>query len=649
MDISVKIYFPSGEVSRGVLTFTIDGPKLALEGESEVLPEDERIHISVIKELSNDNLLFKSGVRFEYNTESAIRKYSTKPKLIQEIYPPSTKGWLAHLSESGKDAIYSLQKIIDDDRYLLSIVDLQSGEVLRVHPVQAFEINMLLMATDWMIYNEIFEGNIEDYEEIPLQQVLDSFAPPWSDLGPLLDGVNIPDLKRGSTMKETMEQLVPRSFGEDVRLQLMAFLAYTINLQVPKDDPLNFQKAMNRRFKSAPLLRRLVYGHIQSLLEGIKPPQYVRIMTMADRGLLKTGIEPSPTETDPWTVSWHKIMEMFPNNNERVAKVAQELNQTKEIITKLPISKEDAKKSSIAWNNRFSLIRAGFMMRSHVQEQKLGLSKLVFLGRTNRWPHKHLAWSARLGNPEHNPPYIQVMVMPKNAIAKLDRLGQKTALVRWSAARVNYRLYKPKKDDWRINLTQIMNSFSRSRTLSSLNKEYTLSKNAEIRIPNEAEAKVIDLASFGMDLSSLEVGSYDVLQMSNDSLKKILQSFQEQGIINLQYFSYLSGLVSICLEIKGELGKLYSIARGLLKHLPSAKILISEEKGVCYLLGRVPEKSAYEILTEFPTKAAQHNIELKGYRVTAYVDYLHNLHQRLLTSEGTWDDDISGLLSQIRS
>lgn len=650
MNISVRIHFPSGEISRGVLAFTVDGPKLESQESSEILSDTERIQLSVIDEHSKEEVSLKSGIRFEYHSKLIIRKYSPLSLTISEMYPPSSRGWATHLSESGMDAVFSLQKIVGESRYLLSIVELATGVVLRIHPVNAYEIDVLLMESDWMKFKSLIDEISEGFEEIPLNKILDSPAPAWPELSQLLDGVKIPNLKRGSTMRETMEQLIPASFPEKIRLELMAFLAYIINLEVPKEDPMDYQKTMRRRFKSTPLLRLLVHGHVQSLLEGIKPPQYVRIMTMADRGMLKTGIEPTPSGTDPWTTSWHKIMEMFPNNDEQVSRVAQDLNQTREIITTLPTSKEDAKKSNTAWNTRFSLIRSGLMLRGYVQEKSLGLAKLVFLGRTHRWPHKHLAWSARLGNPEHNPPYIQVLVLPSTVIPKLDRLRQKTARINWSATRVNYRLYNPKNERWRINRTQILNSFGRARTIAQLNKEFSSSKKVEIRIPSKAEASIIDLASIGMYLSSMEVGTYDeILQMSSNSLKKKLQSFQELGILQLQYFSYISGLVSICLEIKGEPNQLYSIARGLLKHLPSTKVLISEEKEVCYLLGRVPEESAYEILTEFPAKVTEYNIKMKGYRVTAYVDYLHNLHQRLLTSEGTWDDDISGLLRQIRS
>jgi len=650
MNISVKIHFPSGEVTIGVLSFTIDGVKLTNQNSSRIIDEDPRIVLSALENISEKNIQLKSGTRLEYYQKSIIRKYSPNYITISEMYPPSSYGWATHVSETGNSALFSLLKIVDESQYLLSVVDMTTGQLLRLHPIHVYESNILLMETDWTRYNSIIDEIGEDSEEIPLDTLLSSPAPSWPELQHLLDGVVIPNFQRGLSMRDTMEQLVPSSFPVNIRLELMAFLAYTINLKVPVEDPLDFQKSMRSRFKSASLLRLLVYGHVQSILEGAKPPQYIRFLTEADRGILDIGVEPIPTEQDPWTSFWHKIMESFPNNNRRVAAVAENLNQMNEFVTKHPITREDAKKSRIEWNNRFSLIRAGLMLRSYVQEHKIGLAKLVFLGRTNRWPHNHLAWSARLGNLEQNPPYIQVMIMPTTAITKLERLRQKTALVNWSASRINYRLYNPKIDGWKTNLAQIKNSFSHTYTLSRLSKEYDITKNKDIILPTESMARLLDLSSFGMYLSSLEVGSYDeFLQMSGDSIKQAIESLQKKGVIQIQYFAYLSGLVSICLEIKGQMNRLYSIVRALLKHLPSAKILISEEKEVCYVLGRVPEQTAYDILTEFPEIARNHNIEFKGYHVTAYVDYLHNLHQRLLTSEGTWNDDISGLLSQFRS
>ena len=64
-------------------------------------------------------------------------------------------------------------------------------------------------------------------------------------------------------------------------------------------------------------------------------------------------------------------------------------------------------------------------------------------------------------------------------------------------------------------------------------------------------------------------------------------------------------------------------------------------------MARVPENEVYSILTEIPAKVKDYGITMKAYRVSAYAGYNHNVYQRLRRSDGTWDDDVSGLLSQI--
>ena len=64
-------------------------------------------------------------------------------------------------------------------------------------------------------------------------------------------------------------------------------------------------------------------------------------------------------------------------------------------------------------------------------------------------------------------------------------------------------------------------------------------------------------------------------------------------------------------------------------------------------MSRVTEIDAYHILTDLPAEVKDYDISMKAYRVFAYAGYVHNLYQRLRTPEGTWNDDTSGLLSQI--
>jgi hypothetical protein len=435
-----------------------------------------------------------------------------------------------------------------------------------------------------------------------------------------------------------------------VKLELMAFLAFVINSKIPTEDPLDFQITMRKQFKSAPLLRILVYGHIQCLLEGIKPPQYVRIMIMADRGLLKTGLEPAPTERDPWGTTWFSLMEMFPNRRGKVVEIAKNLNQKQDIITELPVTRQDAKISNRFWIDRFSLVRNALMMRGYVQDNRIGLVKLAYIGAAHRWPHRHLAWSARLGNPETKPPFIQIMILPPTAAERVMRFRPNLIQIDWSSSQTNYQLYDTKRDRWKTDVFQILRSVTVSKTMSHLERGFGVKRKGSIVVPTMDEATMLDFVSWGLYLPSLELGFYDkLLNMSKDTLKKSILKFKEQGVLQLQYLSYFSGLVSLCLEIKGDLGRIYSLTRASLLHLPSATAMISSENKTCYILGRVSEDCAYEILTNLPIRGKDHDLSIRSFRMTAYVGYINNLYQRLLKSDGTWDDDVSDFISQIRS
>jgi hypothetical protein len=140
--------------------------------------------------------------------------------------------------------------------------------------------------------------------------------------------------------------------------------------------------------------------------------------------------------------------------------------------------------------------------------------------------------------------------------------------------------------------------------------------------------------------------------MSRNAVKEKLVSFKNKGIMDIQYFPTVYGLASICLEIEGNVKQLNSLARATLKHLPSTTAMISEDDEKCFIMARVPEETAYSLLVNLPAKAIEYDLAMKGYRVTAYAGYIHNLYQRLLQPGGSddiWDSDVSGLLSQMRS
>jgi len=652
MTIPVKVFQSSGEVIRCNLSYTEDGPKLINTDAPELKLPVADVEFSITDEALCKSISMTQDDRVEFDASLFMRKFRRNSSGQDDLYPPSTDKWITHLSQEGVDATVAIQRIKSDSRYLLSVLENSTGNLIRLHAIRDFEVSILQLETDWEFYNRLFVSQKAASMDVAITDLLDAPAPSWSDLGKLTEGVDIPNLERRGTMGDTLDQLVPKVFPEKTRQELMAFLAWTIGAKLPSEDPLDFLAGVSSNLLSGAILPNLVFGHIQCLIQGTPPPQYVRIMALVDRGDPRSGLAPKAEEidNDPWGITWFRIVDTFPVRIARMISLAHSMNLKQEIHTAIPITRQEAKTSREAWLDRFSLIRCSLIMRGYIQDARLGLVKLVYIGGAHRWPHKHLQYAARLGNPGQKPPYIQVLVMPKTAYDRIVRTRQNVIPIRWSASRLNYGLYLPKHESWKNTSIHIENSLYGRRTIKQMDREFGLKSFGEVSLPSNEDARVLDLISWGIYNQSLELGEYDsMIRMSRESLKEKLASFIQRGILHLQYFPTIQGLASICLEIKAEVPQLYSIARSTLVHLPTTTAMVSESSNSCIIMARVPEKRAYDILVNLPRKASEYDVIIKGYRVSAYAGYVSNLYQRLLLPDGTWDDDITGFLSQIRS
>jgi hypothetical protein len=651
MRIPVRALLSSGSTHQMYLYYTSKGPKLLDIEEHEEIDAERVIEFSIDDDAICRSASIKQDERIEFNSCLYPVKYSSKPKSQFELYPPSTRGWFTYLTHDGFDAIIVLQKFRSSSKYLMSAIDVATDSLLRLHAVRDFEASVLQMESDWDLYNRLFV-DLDESAETSISDSLEAPAPSWKQIAKLTEGVDIHNLKRLKTVRETFEQFIPRTFPVDVREQVMAFLAWTTSAKVPVEDPLDFLAHTSRQYRSGAITANLIFGHIQCLIQGIPPPQYVRIMALADRGSLKRDLRPlaEEAELDPWDITWYRLAEMFPDRRGRVLDIVHSLNRANEVHLGIPISRRSAKKSREAWLDRFSLIRSNLYLRGYVQDARLGLTKLVYIGGAHRWPHKHLQYAARLGAPNQKAPYIQVLLMPKIAVDRTMRMKQNFAPIDWTASRVNYGLYMPKLESWKNNLSYIESSLSRNRTKKQLDKEFDLSSSAEISMLTQDDAKILDFMFWGINNQSFELGYYDeILPLGRQRLEEKITSFIQSGIMNFYYLLTIYGLASVCLEIRGEIPQLYSIARSSLLHFPTATAMVSESSNLCVVMARVPEERAYDVLAKLPSKAGEYNIQMKSYRVSAYVGYVNNLYQRLLLPGGSWDNDISGLLSQIRS
>ena len=646
MEIPVKVYLPSGEIEQGTLSYYKDGPVVVSKDSIYNQSNNQGIAYSIQK---NDDLSIFSGLTTEdkisLQSTSVVRTVSLTADGQYDLYPRSSNKWISLLSDTGKPAIFVVQDLKSKVKKLLTIVDEEEGNIVRGQLVNPYEIEILFMITDWNIYNSIRNRGIDD-SFIP--KLLDSPPPTWKKLASILEGVSILKLELFDSMEKTMDQFVPASFPESTRRELKAFLSWIQEEKIPEEDPLDFSS----KTANAPIFSSLAFGHIQCLLQNKTPPEYVRIMTMAERGLLDLPVLPTEEtiEQNSWELAWYKIIELLPNRRERVIEIADQLNKSQTIITSLPVSREQAATSKEAWIERFALINYTLFIRGYIQTQRIGLNTIVYVGGAHKWPHKHLSWAARLGSPSDKPPFIQVMVMPQTSTEQANRSLPNLSRIAWSTSCINLSLFDSSKQKWKPTTTRIMNSLTGKRTLKQLEKEFQPSLKGPILMPTKVQSKVLDYISLQMYLSSLEKGVYKKhLGIDNQEIHRILTNLKEKGILNIQYLLRIPGLASTCQIIEGDSSKILSLVRAFLKFVPSTTVLVEEGAEKAFIISRVPIEDVYDLLVNLPANAAKYDTIVKSYRIDAYVGYLNNLYSRLLMSDGTWDEDISGLLSQSRS
>jgi hypothetical protein len=95
--------------------------------------------------------------------------------------------------------------------------------------------------------------------------------------------------------------------------------------------------------------------------------------------------------------------------------------------------------------------------------------------------------------------------------------------------------------------------------------------------------------------------------------------------------------------------KIQSMANAFLQNTPTSLAMIGSEGKNAIILSRLPEDQMHELTSTLPQVAYENGIAVRCMRPRSYRSYRSSLFQRLLKADGTWDDDVSALLSQARS
>jgi hypothetical protein len=643
--IPVVIHPKKGDANHGMLYYKSEGPVVVLRN-GDVLEDKDGVTFSFGEgSLPAQTTKIDTIARIQITPEIVVELHFSPTRTSGfRMYPPSTDGWLTHVIESGTKSVFTIQRIAGRSKEFLTIVEKTSMKLFHAGFIQPYESSILAMDRDWDVLNEIYYAGVTESDVF---KTLKEKSLSWSTLAKLVEGVTIPNLTLGNTMEETLAQLVPRSFSPSVRKQIMAFLAWLEEAEIPKEDPLDFVT----KHRSASVYDSLVRKHLQCMLDNVETPPYIRILHMADRGQIELAQRPQleAAEQDLWTLVGLKLHELFPDWTGRVVEHITSLQNKGQITTKLPVSRDEAKTSRKAWSSRFAMANRGLTMRGHIYKESIGLIPVIYVGSAHRWPHKHLEWSARLGYETENPQYIQIMVMPKSALERISRIIPTVRLVIWDMASVNVSLYSDRDRKWKLKTSTITKSLERKRSVKQLTNEFDKWKGKTPYLLSQQQARVLDLISWGMTVGDLETERYSKYYgIDNSTIKQELDNMHEHGVFALQYFLIPEKLRSLCIIARGQSENICSMSRAFLKHTPSTQVRITEGGSSSVIVSRVPEDEYFNLISKLNEAANETGISLKIAPISAYTGYRNNLYSRLLKDDGSWDDDVSGLLSQVR-
>jgi hypothetical protein len=657
--LSVRVWATAEECEIGVIRF----------GHDEVIIELESGRIVSSKNSGDFSFEIQNTVSLDEKGRSVIEPIKSKlnvllkpvliiqhpysdlgGQVVEDIFPPSTSGFYGRLLGGKSESIYFIQKVKNSNQFWLTITDSLTSRIYETHLIQPYEAEALSLVDDYRIGQILFGESSENRETTrdEVLSILDSPAPSWQELSKIIGDVSIPNLQMGKTMRDIFTQIVPTTFPEVIREELMAFLAIVVQSKIPSDDPLIYSS----RFSSTPILERLVLGHLFYLIDKSEWPSYVKLMILAARGQLeapKMAVSDSVLSS-PWHLYIQKCAELLPSWLNIAVSSAKTLNESGQIVLGLPTTRGTARKSRISWKKRFAEISYGLRVRGYIDSSALGLVELVYLGAAYRWPHRHMKFITRLGGAGGNPPHLQVMLMPLNAAERVRRTLPNVLSVAWSARTSNLDLFDDKTTTWTIPIQRIVDSLEKKSSIRKLMNRFGDKGASEVYSLSREDAKVVDFISEGVNLSFLEIPEYlDNWGLKKRQIRGHLSNLINRKVIRLTYEVRDPKLVTLAIIIQGKNETITSVFSEFLSNTPTSFARINETGDGGIILSRLPEESVHSIASQLTSRGIDQGVNIRCLRPTAFRGYTSNLYQRLLKDDGTWDDDVSAFLSQARS
>ncbi|MGY5864725.1 MAG: hypothetical protein RTV41_08980 [Candidatus Thorarchaeota archaeon] len=645
--VVVDVWITLEEAQKGVLNVKDGDVKISLESGEVITCDQSNVSYSVVDDSRGFQRILLNPI--------LVTNLSYAPDIGQtteDIFPPSSGGYYGRIRAGKELAVFIIQKIVHDTRLWLIIGDPQTGRVFETQIIQPYEAETLGLVDDQELQG-FWEKEVWSDKEKQLtreiRSILDEPSPTWEMISKLIEGVSISNLVRGETFRETLTQLVPNSFPDQIREQLMAFLAHVMVDRIQMEDLIDYSSSIH----SAPLFSTLIRGHLSCKIDNVKWPPYLNLILQASEGQLEQPKRTlSDLTDDSWRVAllWQKMLELFPNWFGNAMKSAQELNEDKKLRLRLPVTKAQSMRSKRLMKKRLAAMTYGLRIRGYVNPHTIGLTELVYIGVAYRWPHRHMKYITRLGIVSENPPHLQVMTAPPSAVERIVRTLPKCIKISWSKRVVNLGLYDERSDNWQIPIDNILASVNERSSMRRISRRFGSDVSAKVHQLTPNEAQVLGLVSNKIDLENFELpGYFRYWNLSRKDVSSIIKKLRKKGILQISYEVADSRLVSLALIIQGKSENVTSFVEALLTHTPTSLAMLNDKFDRGVIMSRIPMDIAYELATKLDQIGLQQDLVIRCLRPRAFRSFASTLYHRLLRQDGTWDDDVSAFLSQARS
>ena len=108
-------------------------------------------------------------------------------------------------------------------------------------------------------------------------------------------------------------------------------------------------------------------------------------------------------------------------------------------------------------------------------------------------------------------------------------------------------------------------------------------------------------------------------------------------------------LVPAAVIIEGSEESVYSITKALLEECPTTRALIASDGRLSICSSRIPREETKSLFSNLPRIAGKYGITVRPLTIITHRNYEGSICQRILNPDGSYNDDTSGFLSQVRS